>query len=242
MEISFGEPFSQESESYMAYKNPLGHSRVLWLSWEIGQRSFRKIKMIEKGNESPTASLHSKCHTHAINICLVQEAGISWNCNWQDSTTQWAGVGYHKRSWLSTALCSKSDGLIWLDQDSVESIHYGKWIISAHRFAWFRFGQFYYYDSTQKLKVSKHDEVHFSTVWNAMKRNYFYGQVDTIYAEVICSKPSKIACLLFPAIIFLPPKMDLTSRFHFLACLKMCMRTAHNSYKTFKEVLISVVR
>ena len=53
MEISFGEPFSQESESYMAYKNPLGHSRVLWLSWEIGQRSFRKIKMIEKGNESP---------------------------------------------------------------------------------------------------------------------------------------------------------------------------------------------
>ena len=69
-------------------------------------------------------------------------------------TTQWAGVRYHKRSWLSTALCSKSDGIIWVDRDSVQSIQYGKWIILAHRFAWFRLGQFYYYDSTQELKVS----------------------------------------------------------------------------------------
>ena len=82
--------------------------------------------------------------------------------------TQWAGVAYHKRSWLSTALCSKSDGLIWVDRDSVQSIQYGKWMISAHCFAWFRLGQFYYYDSTQKLKVSKHDKVHFRPVWQPL--------------------------------------------------------------------------
>ena len=80
------------------------------------------------------------------------------------ATAHWAGVAYHKRSWLSTALCSKSDGIIRADRDSVQSIHYGKWMISAHPFAWFRLGQFYYYDSTQKLKVSKHDKVHFSPV------------------------------------------------------------------------------
>ena len=78
-------------------------------------------------------------------------------CMYMPNIPQWAGVAYHKRSWLSTALCSKSDGLIWLDRDSVQSIQYGKWMISAHCFAWFRLGQFYYYDSTQKLKVSKHD-------------------------------------------------------------------------------------
>ena len=66
----------------------------------------------------------------------------------------WAGVAYHKRSWLSTALFSKSDGIIWADRDNVQSIHYGKWMISAHPFAWFRLGQFYYYDSTQKSKDS----------------------------------------------------------------------------------------
>ena len=70
------------------------------------------------------------------------------------SPAQHAGNGYHKRSWLSNALCSKSEGLIGLNRDSVQSIQYGKWIISAHCFAsWFCLGQFYYYDSTQKSKV-----------------------------------------------------------------------------------------
>ena len=30
---------------------------------------------------------------------------------------------------------SESEGLIGVDQDSVQAIQYGKWIISAHRFA-----------------------------------------------------------------------------------------------------------
>ena len=96
---------------------------------------------------------------------FFKSGNFYWKAKMGVRIGQWAGVAYHKRSWLSTALCSKSEGLIGVDRDSVQSIQYGKWMVSAHRFAWYCLGQFYYYDSTQKLKVSKHDKVHFSPVW-----------------------------------------------------------------------------
>ena len=37
-------------------------------------------------------------------------------------------------------------------------------MIPAHCFAWFRLGQFYFNNRTQKLKVSKHDQAYFSPV------------------------------------------------------------------------------
>ena len=75
----------------------------------------------------------------------------TWLTNFH-ANSQWVDVAYHKRSWLSIALCSRNDGLIGVDRDSVESIQYGKWMVCTHWFAWFRLGQFYYHITDSTLK------------------------------------------------------------------------------------------
>ena len=56
---------------------------------------------------------------HRVILDLCDTPAMSYN-------PHWAGVEYHKRSWLSTALCGKSDEVIRQHWDNVQSIQLGK--------------------------------------------------------------------------------------------------------------------
>ena len=111
-----------------------------------------------------------------IVMCLINP------CNKNTDITQWAGVAYHKRSWLSTALCSESEGLIGVDPDRAQSIQCGKWILCT-------LGRTFNSTTTCLTRFWMHLGIRIRHIPKKVGKNIVFQCHETIEAaEILCYK------------------------------------------------------